>query len=172
MEDQVTLRPVHETDLPFLERLTNTPEGVGDFQWDGWHDPNRLRRRLHEDGMVGSERGQLMIVLGEEQLGFVSYFKMPTGPATHCWNMGIVVAPEARGQGFGTQAQRLLVRYLFLHSQLNRVEAETDIDNIAEQRSLEKAGFAREGVRRGVGFRAGQWRDGVLYGIVRADVTL
>jgi RimJ/RimL family protein N-acetyltransferase len=172
MDDQATLRPVRETDLPFLEGLTNDPAGVGEFLWDGWHDPNRLRRRLHEDGMVGQDRGQLMIVLGEEQLGFVSWFKMPTGPNTHCWNMGVMVAPEARGQGYGTQGQRQLVRYLFLHSQLNRIEAETEIGNIAEQRSLEKAGFTREGVRRGVGFRAGQWRDGVHYGIVRADVEL
>jgi RimJ/RimL family protein N-acetyltransferase len=97
---------------------------------------------------------------------------MPTGPSTHCWNLGVIVAPEARGQGYGTEGQRLLVRYLFSHTQLNRIEAETDIGNLAEQRALEKAGFTREGVRRGVSFRAGQWRDGVLYGIVRADVEL
>lgn len=172
MNDQVALRPVLETDLTFLDRLTNTPGGAGEFQWDGWHDPYRLRRLLQEDGMLGRDRGHLMIVLGEEQLGFVSWFKMPTGPATHCWNMGVVLASEARGKGYGTRGQRLLVRYLFSHSQLNRIEAETEIGNLAEQRSLEKAGFTREGVRRGVGFRAGQWRDGVHYGIVRADVDL
>ncbi|MGR6913746.1 GNAT family N-acetyltransferase [[Actinomadura] parvosata] len=35
---------------------------------------------------------------------------------------------------------------------------------------MEKAGFTREGVLRGAGCRAGQWRDGVLYSMIRADL--
>jgi len=79
--------------------------------------------------------------------------------------------PEARGHGYGTQAQRLLVEYLFAHTQLNRVEATTETDNRAEQRSLEKAGFTREGVLRGYAFRNGQWRDNILYSVVRSDLA-
>jgi RimJ/RimL family protein N-acetyltransferase len=55
---------------------------------------------------------------------------------------------------------------------MNRVEAETEITNIAEQRALEKAGFTREGVRRGAIFRQGQWHDDVLYSLLRHEVDL
>jgi RimJ/RimL family protein N-acetyltransferase len=55
---------------------------------------------------------------------------------------------------------------------VNRIQAETEITNIAEQRALEKAGFTREGVARGAAFRAGQWHDNVLYGVLRAEVAL
>ncbi|WP_220447863.1 GNAT family N-acetyltransferase [Nonomuraea diastatica] len=41
---------------------------------------------------------------------------------------------------------------------------------MAEQRALEKAGFTREGVLRGSGFRAGRWHDSVLYSMIRADL--
>jgi len=41
--------------------------------------------------------------------------------------------------------------------------------NIAEQRALEKAGFTREGVMRGIGWRGGSWRDGVMYSLLRTD---
>ena len=37
-----------------------------------------------------------------------------------------------------------LAAYLFATTRVNRVEASTDIENRAEQRSLEKAGYVRE----------------------------
>jgi RimJ/RimL family protein N-acetyltransferase len=84
--------------------------------------------------------------------------------------MGIELAPGARGHGYGVEAQALLARYLFEHTEANRVEAMTDIENVAEQRALEKAGFTREGVVRGSQFRAGAHHDLVCYSILRAEV--
>jgi RimJ/RimL family protein N-acetyltransferase len=69
----------------------------------------------------------------------------------------------------GTLAHRLLIRYLFAHSTVHRVEAVTEAENVAEQRVLEKAGFAREGVMRGVFWRDGAYRDGALYSLLRTD---
>jgi RimJ/RimL family protein N-acetyltransferase len=83
--------------------------------------------------------------------------------------IGIAVLPGARGHGYGTQAHRLLVRYLFAHTPVHRIQADTEVDNIPEQRALEKAGFTREGVLRGIGWRDGAWRDGVTYSILRTD---
>jgi RimJ/RimL family protein N-acetyltransferase len=61
------------------------------------------------------------------------------------------------------------VRYLFAHTTVHRIEAVTDAGNIGEQRALEKAGFTREGVMRGISWRDGAWRDNVLYSILRTD---
>ena len=69
------------------------------------------------------------------------------------------------------EAQRLLVRYLFAHTQVNRVQALTEATNTAEQWALQKAGFTREGVLRGYGFRDGAWRDAVIYSVLRHEVT-
>jgi RimJ/RimL family protein N-acetyltransferase len=52
---------------------------------------------------------------------------------------------------------------------VHRIWAGTEADNIAEQRALEKAGFTREGVIRGAGWRDGTWRDGVIYSLLRTD---
>ncbi|WP_231976393.1 GNAT family N-acetyltransferase [Streptomyces sp. 3214.6] len=43
------------------------------------------------------------------------------------------------------------------------------MENLAEQRALEKVGFTREGVLRSVVFRDGRWRDGVSYSVLRDD---
>ena len=47
----------------------------------------------------------------------------------------------------------MLARYLFAHTTAHRLEAGTEVGNVAEQRALEKAGFSREGVTRGIGWR-------------------
>ena len=67
----------------------------------------------------------------------------------------------------GTIAQRLLVQYLFDTTPAHRLEAYTEVANIAEQRALEKIGFEREGVLRGTIFRAGKWRDNIVYALLR-----
>jgi len=69
-------------------------------------------------------------------------------------------------------AQRALAEYLFATTLAERIEAETDVENIAEQRALERAGFTREGVLRHTQFRAGRWRDNVIYSVLRAEVSL
>jgi RimJ/RimL family protein N-acetyltransferase len=87
------------------------------------------------------------------------------------WNIGINLIPEGRGQGFGPEAQRGLAERLFATTDANRVEAMTDVENNAEQRALEKAGFVREGVLRGAQFRAGAWHDLVVYSLLRQGST-
>jgi RimJ/RimL family protein N-acetyltransferase len=68
-------------------------------------------------------------------------------PGSRTLNIGISLVNEYRGKGIGSIAQRLLA--VELHNQgIVRVEAQTDIENIAEQRALEKAGFKYEGTLR------------------------
>jgi RimJ/RimL family protein N-acetyltransferase len=114
----------------------------------------------------------LVVLVGGKPVGSVSWHGVSYGGtlSSAAWNMGIGLLPEARGRGYGTLAQRLLVEHLFDTTELDRVEASTDVDNLAEQRSLEKAGFRREGVLRGAQLRGGTRRDIVHYGIVRADL--
>lgn len=83
------------------------------------------------------------------------------------YEIGIALLPEHRGHGVGTTAQRLLVEYLFDNTPAHRLQAYTEVENTAEQRALEKVGFEREGVLRAVVYRAGKWRDSVLYALLR-----
>ncbi len=66
-----------------------------------------------------------------------------SGPRWGCFQIGILLFPEHRNEGLGTAAQRLVTDYLFFTTLANRVEATTEIDNVAEQRALERAGFVR-----------------------------
>jgi RimJ/RimL family protein N-acetyltransferase len=122
--------------------------------------------------LLGDHGGTLIVMHGSDRVGSVSWRRVQTGPTAFNWAIGIGLAPDFRGRGFGSAAQRLLVRYLFAHTQFNRVEATTEITNLAEQRALEKAGFTREGIMRGTTFRQGRWHDQLIYSVLRDEVEL
>lgn len=123
--------------------------------------------RVDEDGTLAIEA--LDTVGGP--MGTIGWRWVSWGPnaGSRCPMIGIWLSPERRGRGYGTLAQRQIVDLLFRHTATNRIEAHTDVQNLAEQHALQHAGFTREGVTRGAQWRDGGYHDGVLYGIVRAD---
>lgn len=169
MDHQVTLRPVAQGDLSWLADLRNDPAAAGPHEWHGWVNP-QYERRWTETGLLGDSGGTLIVMHDTDRTGIVSWRKVTTGPIASNWAIGIMLMPEFRGLGYGSEAQRLLIRYLFAHTQFNRVEATTEITNLGEQRALEKAGFTREGVLRGTTFRQGRWHDQVIYSVLRHEV--
>ena len=69
---------------------------------------------------------------------------------SQCWTIAIGILPEKCGRDIGTAAQIALVRYLFAHTRAERIQACTDVYNIAERTALARAGFREEGVLRSV----------------------
>lgn len=139
----VHLRPVKEADLPLLERLTCDLDEAGPFGFFGYRDLTHVRRDFAENSFLGPNSGRLAVGIGaqaasSEFAGEVSWHRQQRGPTSHCWNIGIGLLASARGHGYGTVAQRQLAEYLFAHTQLNRVEAETEVGNTPERRALER----------------------------------
>ncbi|MGW4153835.1 GNAT family N-acetyltransferase [Micromonospora chersina] len=166
----VRLRPVTEPDLAMFRRFATEPGLIG-LDWAGYRDPGAPARRHAEDGHLGERDGRLIVQVEPEQAaaGLVSYRSGIYGGRAPYWEIGIALLPEWRGRGVGWRAQALLCDYLFAHTPAQRIQAGTHAENIAEQRSLEKAGFQFEGVVRACEFRAGAWRDGHLYSRLRDD---
>jgi len=132
----------------------------------GLVDPRNWRRRWDAGELIHENDGIVMITGDNERAGVISWATHQWF-GDHCWSLGIQVVPAMRGQGIGTRAHELMVSYLFDRTVRNRIEAHTEVDNIAERRALEKAGFTLEGILHGACFRGGKWRDGALYSIVR-----
>jgi len=169
--ESVRLRPIEEADLEQLGRLFWDPSVPGEYQWFGFR-PARAReieRRWHDDGLIGDEFSYLAVEAGDAGegacAGWVGWRPVPPSAL----EIGVALFPEHRGRGIGTEAQRQLVDYLFATTPVHRIQAGTEAGNVAEQRALERVGFRREGVQRGLYFRAGEWRDGVMYGLLRDD---
>jgi RimJ/RimL family protein N-acetyltransferase len=170
---RIRLRPVREADLEALAQ--NESRDADPWNWFTYVPTEARRRRFAADGLLSEEAGTLAVETAEGMLaGTVSWFTIVHGPSAACraFNIGISLLPGHRGRGYGSAAQRALAEYLFATTLTERIEAETDVENIAEQRALERAGFTREGVLRHSQLRAGHWRDTVIYSVLRAEVSL
>ena len=172
MGDHVELRPAAEEDLLLLEKLTWDPAVTGEFAQFGWFDLRMWRREWIENKLISDDGGVLMVVCGAERLGFVNWHRQPSTPGAYYWEIGMALLPEARGHGYGTQALRLVARYLFAHTTAHRLEATIEAGNVASRRMVEKAEFTQEGVMRETGWRDGAWRDAIIHSLLRTDPTV
>lgn len=168
----VRLRPFEEGDLWYFDREAKDRAILAPYEWGGFKSPESYRRRWHEDGLLDSSPYLLVVAAADDDslVGVVDW-RQNERPGAGVWEIGVLIVPEHRGRGAGTEAQRQLVDYLFSTTPCNRVWAGTEVENIAEQRALERAGFLREGCVRGHHFRDGEWRDSYIYGITRNDWT-
>jgi len=172
-EAAVTLRPVGAEDLELLGQWRNDPAHESEFG-----DFLAMARRRHAylqqwelDGLLDEDQGLLLICAAGRPVGTLQWHPVHYGPnrGSQALNIGIALAPDARGHGIGTSAQRQVCTWLFRHTLTHRIEASTDVANLAEQKSLTRAGFTREGILRGAQFRGGQWHDMVQFSRLRSD---
>lgn len=170
----VRLREATLADAVELDAREADPAMRGEFNDLGQPPPKPLAEQLaNGKRRVSPERGSLLVERIDDGsvIGEVSWHPVMYGPneQSRALNIGAALYPDARGQGFGTEAQRLLAELLLDQFDVERIEASTDVDNVVEQRSLDKAGFTREGVARRAQFRAGAYHDLVNYSFVRED---
>lgn len=132
-------------------------------EWDDWGPM--------PDPPHAMDIGRLLVEADGEVVGDVSWHPMHYGPTdgSTALEIGISLVASARGQGIGSVAQRLLADHLFATTDTVRVQASTDVANVAEARSLEKAGFVLEGVLRQAQERADGRHDLALYSRLRSD---
>lgn len=79
---------------------------------------------------------------------------------------------DARGKGYGTEAMRLMLRYLFHQMGLHRVALQVMADNAPAIASYIKCGFREEGRDREAAFKDGAWIDSLRMGVLENEVIL
>lgn len=132
-------------------------------EWDDWGPM--------PDPPHAADVGRLLVEADGVVVGEVSWHPMHWGPTdgSTSFEIGISLAPEARGRGIGSVAQRLVADHLFATTHVDRVQASTDVENAAERRSLQKAGYVEEGVLRQAQERADGRHDLALFSRLRSD---
>ncbi len=76
---------------------------------------------------------------------------------------------ENRGKGYGTEAIKLLMDFVFQQMNIRRVKLYVFSFNVRAKSSYEKAGFKVEGILRQELFRNGKYHDVIQMGILKHE---
>jgi RimJ/RimL family protein N-acetyltransferase len=162
----VNLRVREREDLSLIAEWVNNPAFLGEYN----SLPQISETELEKD--YEKKSFELMDFIVEKKdgsgIGFICHFTL-MHPAGRRLEIGYSLVPSERGKGYGTEAVRIMVDYLFLSRDTMRIQACTDTRNLASQRALEKAGFKKEGIIRKSGFCRGEWVDDYQYSILRDE---
>jgi aminoglycoside 6'-N-acetyltransferase len=110
-----------------------------------------------------------VIELEGEVVGAIQYGEEHDPMYRHA-GIDIFLTPSRHGQGLGTEAIRVLARYLFEKRGHHRLSIDPAADNEAAIRAYERVGFRRVGVMREYERGPdGTWHDGLLMDMLRDD---
>ncbi|MEY9838464.1 GNAT family N-acetyltransferase [Streptacidiphilus sp. EB103A] len=170
--DRIELRAIGPDAAEALAR-----GGDGGFDWvpdgpfQGTRDACGGVVRAVEGGVFEPEWGVFAIVRLQDgaAVGGAGFHGPPSGGGVE---IGYDLAASARGNGYVTEAVRLLTAYALAGEGVARVVAHTEPDNTASQAVLLRSGFQRDGVAddglprfvlrsagRSVGRQAGQAKE-------------
>lgn len=171
--DRVRFRALEDRDLPDLVRWWRDPE---------WSVLQQMIVRPRPDVPVtemfrswsNSERsGDVGFSVVDREsgvlVGHVSLFggALPVRAAT----LAVMIGSEHVGQGFGTDAVRVLTDYGFREMGLNRIEIRVHAFNDRAQAVYRRIGYRQEGVRRDATFHDGRFHDEVVMSVLAREWT-
>lgn len=159
----VNLKVIEKEDLPLIKKWVNDLSFSGEFLPLTQETVGELEKEYERT--IGNE-GKWFFIEKKDgaKIGYVAHYL-----ARKQHEIGYGVIPKERGKGFCTEAATIIVDYLFLTKDIVRIQADADSQNMASRRVLEKVGFKKEGVLRKLYFEQGEWRDSVLYSIMREE---
>lgn len=169
--DRVRLRALHEDDLSHLETWWAEP-GLAILQQDvirprPAESMNETFRRWSSNDDYSSTGFSVVRRDEGTLLGHVTIFGADV--KNRAGTFAIVLGPEHMGQGYGTEAVRLMVRYGFCEMGLHRIGLLALAFNRRALAAYTKVGFREEGRRREVVFHDGTFYDEVQMGLLEHE---
>ena len=169
----------------YLRRIERSDLEGNYFQWlndqevTRWMQngifPNSAESMLdyYQHTAVSRSEMVLAIILAENDRHIGNIGLHNIHPTFRTAEIGILIGEkDVWGQGYGTEAIKLLSSHAFTRLNLNRVGAGAVAKNIGSIRAFEKAGFTREGISRELYFCQGHYEDCVHLGLLRSEWQL
>ena len=174
----VVLRDQITSDVDaFLHWRTYGEWRLWDAPWEGGSDAltskeeleyrERFVSRLEDEVPSPRQRAVITTRVGKP-LGWVSRYGGKDNPLV--WFVGIDIGEDDYlNRGYGTEALKLWVNYLFANSEYHKLCLDTWSFNPRMMRVAEKIGFIPEGFQRHMQFWQGEWLDLIHYGLLREE---
>lgn len=173
--ERVTVRMLREDDAPVVAAYRSDP-AVNELQdWDLPYTLEMARSRLaaqaHHTAIPSGEWVNLAIVLGSDPetgtvIGDLACHLQPNGRIAE---IGYTLRTEFQGEGYASEAAGGLVDHLLATTEVHRLEASLDPQNVASMRVLEAIGFTFEALTRQSYPLRGRWDDDMRYSMLRDE---
>ncbi|AIQ46904.1 hypothetical protein R70723_14220 [Paenibacillus sp. FSL R7-0273] len=85
------------------------------------------------------------------------------------WEIGWALLPRYWGEGYATEAVRLLIGYAFAQLNAHRIVAYANAANQRSERLMQRAGMTRDGVLRETRYCNQEWCDELIYSILEKE---
>jgi RimJ/RimL family protein N-acetyltransferase len=166
---RVILRALEPADYELIWRWTNDPS-VMVFWGHPGNSESRADVQAREDRerLRGNSRKYMVETKDGKAIGQIDYYDLDW-QARSAWVSILIGDPDYWGGGYGTDAMRTLLGFLFDELGVHRVVLTTHASNERAIRSYEKNGFQREGVLRDWAYFDGRWVDGILMSVLDGD---
>jgi ribosomal-protein-alanine N-acetyltransferase len=176
LTDRLLMRPPQMRDFEQWAKLRRDSQAFL-APWEPEWSRDHLSSRAFRNRVVWAERA---IRQGEayplflfrqkdgQVIGGITLSNVRRQPAQAA-TLGYWVGEAYAMQGYMTEALTVVQDHAFRTLDLSRLEAGCLADNIASRRLLERCGFKYEGVAQAFLQIDGQWRDHVIYALLRAD---
>lgn len=161
----VELRTIEEEDLDFIQRNLNDPA----IRWNTelTTPMNGVKRRQYFEEKLSGSEVHLLVCDDETRVGYVNMTQLDYKTGTG--DLGVWIATEHQGNGYGTEALATLVTYAFEEHRLRRLVARCFESNERTQSMLEAIGFTLEGQLRDAYYNCGDYVDELVYGLLRSE---
>jgi RimJ/RimL family protein N-acetyltransferase len=166
---RILLRAFLLDDVPAVLAYASDPEVTRHLEWDAYDDPVTATNFIRSTRAGGTTWFARAIVLRSEDRVIGGADLRIVSPRDRRGEIGYGLARAWWGQGYATEAARLLLRLGFEALGLVRIEALCAVDNDRSARTLERLGLRREGRLAQYRWKKGQARDHYLYAITRAE---
>lgn len=169
--DRLILRRITMRDAKDIFAYSRDPEVARHVLWSAQRDIGEARdycrfmmKRYRSDlpsswGIIQKQTNQLV--------GTIGYMDYSEDNASV--EVGYSLAHWLWNGGYMTEALRRVIGYTFDAMDINRIEAQHELDNPSSGRVMEKCGMQREGVLRQRLYNKGKFVDVALYAILRGD---
>ena len=143
--EKVILRPFRPEDLGFLEECLVDPEVNKYTGSDACFDRDFVIQ-WYNTRNIQEDRLDLAIVDKIQQIPVGEAVINEYDEIKHSMNFRILIGPKGRDKGFGTEATKLMIDYIFKNTDLTQITLGVYAFNPRAKRVYEKIGFVLESI--------------------------
>jgi [ribosomal protein S5]-alanine N-acetyltransferase len=171
--ERLLLRKLTPADVADVYEYCSDPEVARFMRWDVHESPERTSAVV-EDILARYERGTGgpwgIEHRGDRKLIGTLMLGWPNNGDGWA-DLGYAIHRAYWNRGLMTEALREVIRFAFTRTELNRVQAICEPENVGSCRALEKVGLTLEGTLREWQFYKGRHRDLRMYAALRREWT-